>query len=46
MKKEQQQHFKKMLEFYAYLREEYHSMKDILYMFDDYNILKNKISIR
>lgn len=46
MTKEQQQHFDKMREFNAYLREEYHSMKDILWMSDDYNTLKNKISVR
>ncbi|XP_022170355.1 endoplasmic reticulum-Golgi intermediate compartment protein 2 [Myzus persicae] len=46
MTKEQKQHFEKMREFNAYLREEYHSMKDILWMFDNYNTLKNKISVR
>lgn len=46
MTREQQLHFDQMREINEYLREEYHSMKDILWMFDDYNKLKNKFPIR
>ncbi|XP_025421917.1 endoplasmic reticulum-Golgi intermediate compartment protein 2 isoform X2 [Sipha flava] len=46
MTKEQQLHFDQMRDINEYLREEYHSMKDILWMFDDYNRLKNKFPVR
>lgn len=46
MTKEQQLHFDQMRDINEYLREEYHSMKDILWMFDDYNRLKNLFPIR
>lgn len=46
MTKEQQIHFDQMGEINEYLREEYHSLKDILWMFDTYNILKTKIPAR
>lgn len=46
MTKEQQTHFDQMAEINEYLREEYHSLKDILWMFDTYNILKKKIPVR
>lgn len=46
MTKEQQAHFDEMRDINAYLREEYHSMKDILWSFDSYNRLKKKIPDR
>lgn len=46
MTKEQQKHFDQMGDINEYLREEYHSLKDILWMFDTYNILKKKIPTR
>lgn len=46
MTNEQKRHFDQMRDINEYLREEYHSMKDILWMFDDYNRLKKKIPVR
>lgn len=44
--KEQQHHFDQMRSINEYLREDFHSMKDILWMFDDYNKLKLQIPTR
>jgi len=46
MTKEQQQHFDQMRDINEYLREGYHSMKDILWMFDDINRLQTNIPVR
>lgn len=43
---EQQEHFDKLRAINAYLREDYHSMKNILWMFDDYKTLKKNTPIR
>jgi len=46
MTEEQKVHFDQMRVINEYLREDYHSMKDILWMFDDYNKLKLQLPIR
>lgn len=46
MTKEQQLHFDQMRDINEYLREEYHSMKDVLWMFDDYSRLQKEIPVR
>lgn len=46
MTKEQQEHFNQMHDINVYLREEHHSMKDILWIFDGYNKLKKMIPDR
>lgn len=46
MSVEQQEHFDKLHGINEYLREDYHSMKDILWIFNDYNRLRNKTPIR
>jgi len=46
MTEEQKQHFDQMRVINEYLREDYHSMRDILWMFDDYNKLKLQVPAR
>lgn len=46
MTEEQEHHFDEMRAINEYLRDGYHSMKDILWLFDDYNRLKKKIPVR
>jgi len=46
MTKEQQLHFDQLRDINEYLREEYHSTKDVLWMFDDYSRLQKQTPVR